>query len=211
MGMKTYIHIIFVAVLLTFLSSNSYALEGDVAGKVIRLQNSAIAIQDAMPRVLAVGSEILVGDVISTGKKARIEIQMLDESVMTLSERTNFVIVDFIFKPTEGNAAFRLLEGAFKAASGELVKLTGATMTVETRTATIGIRGTEVWGGALADDFEVALLSGKSVYVETRNGRVELNKAGEGTVVNDLNKPPGKPKIWGKPKVERALATVTFD
>lgn len=209
--MKILIRALFLSLLIIMPPLHSEAADGEVAGQVTRLQNAAMAIQDALPRVLSVGSEILVGDVISTGKNARIEIRMLDDSVMTLGARTNFVVVDFVFQPNEGNAAFRLLEGAFKAASGELVKVADANFIVDTPTATIGIRGTEFWGGSLAGDFEVALLSGKGVYVETKKGRVDLTTVGEGTKAIDINQPPSQPKIWGETKVKQALATITFE
>ncbi len=44
------------------------AQDDNVAGTVLRLQASAVAVQDAVPRALAVGEPIFVGDVLSTGK-----------------------------------------------------------------------------------------------------------------------------------------------
>lgn len=186
------------------------AAEGDVAGKVLRLQNSAMAMQDAMPRPLKEGSEILVGDVISTGKGTRLEFRLNDGSVMTLGERTVFVVAEFVQTPAQENIALRLLSGAFKASSGAVAEANPNAMTVATNTGTIGIRGTTVWGGTLDTEFEVALLDGKSITVTTRGGKVELSKAGEGTKVPSENAAPGAPVIWADSKVARALATVDF-
>ncbi|NQU56768.1 MAG: hypothetical protein HQ513_06000, partial [Rhodospirillales bacterium] len=47
-------------VLLVPLSLN--AQEEDVAGIVVRMQGNAVAMQDALPRVLKVGDKILRGD-----------------------------------------------------------------------------------------------------------------------------------------------------
>ena len=53
------------------------------AGIVTRIQSSAIAIQDAAPRILEVGSSIFINDIVSTGKDARVEIRMIDDTVIT--------------------------------------------------------------------------------------------------------------------------------
>jgi hypothetical protein len=187
------------------------AQEEDMAGTVVRLQGSAIAMQDAMPRVLKAGDKILRGDVISTGKQARLEVHMLDDAVMTLGEKTIFVVTDYIAEGSEPVASFRLMQGAFKAVSGQISKTREGAFTVATELATIGIRGTTFWGGSLDGDFEVALLDGKGVYVETRAGRVELSTIGQGTKILSADKTPSKPKKWGLGKISRAVATVTFD
>jgi hypothetical protein len=197
-----------LVILLTPLSLN--AQEEDVAGIVERLQGTAVAMQDALPRVLNVGDKILRGDVISTGLGARVEMRMLDDAVMTLGEKTIFVVTDYIATGAEPLASFRLMQGAFKAVSGKIAGAEGR-FVVATEVATIGIRGTTFWGGTLDGEFEVALLDGKGVYVETRTGRVELSKVGQGTKIVDANKNPSKPVVWPTKKTNRAIATVTFD
>ena len=181
-----------------------------VNGVVTRLQGNAVAMQDAIPRPLKVGDNILSGDVISTGKDARLEMRMIDDGVITLGERTVFVVIDYILGGETPNAAVRLLQGAFKTVSGELVQMANARFVVETELATIGIRGTTFWGGTLDDTFDVTLLDGKGIYVETKSGRVELTTPGEGTSVRSAHDAPSPPKAWPKAKVDRAVATVTF-
>jgi len=194
------------------IASPEFAAEGtDVIGKVTKIQETAYAMQDALPRKLEIGSDIQLGDIISTGKGARIEIVLRDGAEVTLGERTHFVMQEFIMSNSQNNAVMRLLEGAFKVTSGKLMKITDAKMLVETNTATIGIRGTTFWGGTLDGEFEVALLDGKGVYVETKAGRVELTTKGDGTLVKGAGLVPSKPKAWAQEKVDRAVATVTFD
>ncbi len=191
-------------------AATAEATDTPVAGKVTKLKGSALAIQDALPRVLALGSEVLTGDVISTGKGARLEMQMIDGTQTTLGERTQFVVVDFVFRDKDSNAALRLLEGAFKVTSGKIMETADASFVVDTPTATIGIRGTTFWGGTLDKNFEVALLAGKGVYVETKAGRVDLSKIGDGTMVLAGDKAPTAPTSWPAGKVARAVATVDF-
>ena len=181
----------------------------DVAGTVTRLKGSAVAMQDAVPRSLKVGDKVHKGDVISTGAGARLEMRMLDDAVMTLGEKTIFIVIDYITQG-EPNAAMRLLQGAFSAVSGDMMKIAGAQFTVETETATIGIRGTTFWGGLLDGVFEVALLDGKEVFVENKAGRVVIDRVGEGTAIRAADVAPTAPKKWGSVKLGRAIATVAF-
>ena len=193
-------------------ASPQFAAEGtDVIGEVTKIQKTAFAMQDALPRKLEVGSNIQLGDVISTGKGARIEIVLNDGAEVTLGERTHFVMQEFIMSNSENNAVMRLLEGAFKVTSGEMMKVADAKMLVQTNTATIGVRGTTFWGGTLDGEFEVALLDGKGVYVQTRAGQVELSTIGDGTFVKGADQAPSKPMAWAQEKVDRAVATVSFE
>ncbi|MBI2978442.1 MAG: FecR domain-containing protein [Rhodospirillales bacterium] len=187
----------------------SAATDDDVAGTIVRLQGSAVAMQDAVPRPLKEGAKVLRGDVISTGKASRLEMKMLDDAVMTLGERTVFVVIDYVPKGAQPFAAMRLLEGAFSAVSGEMMKTASAKFTVETETATIGIRGTTFWGGKLDGVFEVALLDGRQIVVENKAGRVVIDKVGDGTVCA-AHAAPTPPAAWPAAKVDRAKATVAF-
>ncbi len=194
------------------IASPQFAAEGtDVIGTVSKIQKAVYAMQDAIPRKLDVDSTIQLGDVISTGKGARLKIVLNDGTEVTLGERTHFVMQEFIMENSENNAVMRLIEGAFKVTSGELVKLADAKMLIQTDTATIGIRGTSFWGGSLDGDFEVALLGGKGVYVETKEGRVELDKVGDGTKIVDAGSAPSNPVAWMQKKLDRAADTVSFE
>jgi hypothetical protein len=207
---RTMVMGLLAALFLMIAGPEPQAAEGDVAGKVLRLKNDAVALQGAVPRPLKVGSEVLVSDVISTGKGARLEFSLRDGSVVTLGERATFALSDFEDAPAKENITLRLLAGAFKAASGSIAAANPDAMTVATDTATIGIRGTTVWGGTLDTAFEVALLDGTAVTVTTRAGTVELNTVGQGTVVPSADQPPAAPVTWAQTKVTRALATVDF-
>jgi len=173
-------------------------------GKVTRIQKSAIAIQDAMSRALMIGTDIFRGDIISTGKGARVEVRLKDNSTFTLGERTHFVVEEFLAGDTDNNIVLRMIQGAFIATSGELLKTANASMVIETPTATIGIRGTTAWGGDINGKFSIALMSGKSIIVENKNGSVVIDTPGFGTIVNSKNNAPTTPKIWSKSKINKA-------
>ena len=90
-----------------------------------RLDGIALAIQDAFPRPLKKGEKIYVGDVLSTRKSSRLEIEMKDGSVFNLGERASFSVIDFTFYTGEdarkSSGVFRLLK---RAVNGE-TRVTG--------------------------------------------------------------------------------------
>jgi hypothetical protein len=182
----------------------------DVAGIVVRLKGAASAMQDAVPRALKADDPIFRGDVISTGRDARLEMKMLDDAIITLGEKTVFVVIDYIAGGAAPSIAMRLIEGAFATSAGAIAKAPGGSMRVETDVATIGIRGTTFWGGKLDGDFQVALLSAGKIVVENRAGRVELTRPGDGTLIKNLGVAPTAPIVWGAAKQDRAKRTVAF-
>lgn len=203
---------LFALLVLTNADSGRAQQTGDsIVGTVTRLQNAAVAMQNAFPRILAEGDPILLGDVISTGDETRLQLTMKDGAEVTLGEQTIFVVQEYLVAQDGGNAVMRLLQGAFVATSGSLMKQANAEFTIETEVATIGIRGTTFWGGSMDGEFSVLLLDGKGVYVETRAGIVELSKPNAGTTITDGSTRPTPPKPWGQEKINRAKATVTFD
>jgi hypothetical protein len=199
-----------LVLLLISIAPSGQAADDDLAGKVTRIMGAAMAMQNALPRPLKVGDEILAGDVLSTGKGARLEVEMIDETILTLGEKAVLVVSEYVMGATP-NAALRLLQGAFSVTTGKITQVADASFRVNTEVATIGVRGTTFWGGVLDGKFQVAMLDGKGVYVESRAGRVALSEAGQGTVIAGPDATPTPPKFWGAGKIERALATVNFE
>ena len=182
-----------------------------MAGTVTKIKASTIAVQDALPRPLMVGSPVYVGDVISTGVGARIEVRMIDDGVITLGERTVFVVIDYVFKDNQGNAALRLLSGAVQAVTGGIGKLENRPFVMLTELATVGIRGTDFFVGFIHDELHVGLLGGAGVYVENPAGRVEITEIGDGTKITSLGTAPTKPAPWAKSMLEMTAEAVSFE
>jgi hypothetical protein len=177
---------------------------------VARIEGTAFAMQDAQPRVLAVGSTIFENDVISTGRKSRLRLTMIDKGSFTLGEQAMFIVLEYIAKAGQENATARLLSGAVNLVSGTIASAKGGSLRIESETASIGIRGTMAWGGIIDEVSQVAYFKGKSVTVENAGGKVELTRAGYGTRIAGPGVAPSPPKKWGKGKIKRAAAMTAF-
>ncbi len=202
-----FLSVIVMAVVLTSAASET----DEVVGSVVKLKGSAIAMQDAVPRILKAQAPILMGDVISTGKNSRVAIQMIDDAQFNLGARTNFVVEEYFLKAENSNAAVRLLSGAVGIVTGKIASLDSRPFQLKTATATIGVRGTTFWGGELDGQLQFALLKGKGILVENKAGAVEINHIGHGTSVKDENSAPTPPKKWGGGKLARAAAMTNPD
>lgn len=179
----------------------------DAAGTVKRVKGAVLAVRDALPRPLAAGDKVFVGDVLSTGPDARLEVLMIDEGVFSLGEKTAFVIIDYAF--SGAGPVLRLLSGAMSGVTGAITANAGG-MTMHTEAATIGIRGTTFWGGKLNGVTQVALLDGKAITIENKAGRVVIDTPGHGTKIADGQTAPTAPHAWGQGMLDRAGAMTSF-
>ena len=205
-----------------------------VAGYVTRVRGEVVSETAAGRQPLALGHALHLGDRIMTGADARLEARMQDGMVITLGEKTEFVVQQVMgVTPNSQNSIFELVKGVFRSAtaSTDAQPQPREPCRVETPVATIGIRGTELWGGfnlldAGTRTLDVVMLEGKGVYVESNGQRVELNQAGAGTTVQGFYPHPAlspaeemasrnaatptPSKIWKEKKLQAAQRTVAW-
>lgn len=185
-----------------------------LAGTVIHLQGAAFASHRQSSTNLSLGAQILIGDHIVTGPNARVGVRMLDGAVLSLGADTEFAINDYRYQEQEkqGTARLELLKGVFRAVTGAIGKLKERDFKVKTAVGTIGIRGTDFWGGYyFSQALDVALLGGKGIYIENAAGVVEVSEPGEGISVNSANELPLPPKRWGEQKLNAAKQSIEWD
>jgi hypothetical protein len=182
----------------------------DLAGSVVKLQGSATATAGTgFSRPLQEGSTILVGDRIITGADSRLRLRMTDGAVLTMGSSSTMVVEAWDEDESVGRAVLDVVEGVFLAASGAIARLGPDRMVVTTPVATLGIRGTEVWGDVLPGRLAVALLSGTGIVVNTPGGAVEMATPGTGLDVV-AGEPLPQIKQWGPPRLAAAAAAVAF-
>jgi hypothetical protein len=181
---------------------------GDV-GRVSRVQGRVTARGAASPHEVSLDDAVLAGETLVTGDKARAELTMDDGSVVTLSENTEFTVT--VFDLAKARARFELLRGAFRTATGTITQAMAPDFEVKTPLATIGIRGTDFWGGFFsAANFGVFMVSGREVVIRNQAGSQVITSPGQGVTVRGAGTAPEAPVIWNESKVQRAIKTVSF-
>lgn len=191
--------------LLMFFPSLSFA--GSI-GKVVLVKGSPLVVREQRHLFIKRNDELFQNDKLITPVGSRILLRFNDKTIVSLAENTEFELTRYEFRKNQSNVSFKMLKGAFRTLTGKIGKQNNPKFEIQTPIATIGVRGTEFWGGMIfSNALDVTMLSGKGVYVENEYGRVELLEATDGTSVHP-GMAPEKVKKWGQNKLNKAtLAT----
>lgn len=196
---------------LVFLFCTVTAIAGEAGiGTVRRVQAHVDALRAADVLKLSVASKLEANDLLRSGKKARLEAQLIDGTKLTLGESAELKLDSYVYD-AENSARNRLIariKGAFLFVGGK-VEGAGSEVKIITANAVMGVRGTTFWGGPIDNAYGVLALAGV-VTVSTNAGSVTLTE-GQGTMVTDADAPPDAPRIWPGPKRNRAMAMISFE
>lgn len=189
--------------LLLLFPSFSFA---DSIGKVVLVKGNPLVERNQQHLFLKRNDKLFQNDTIITPVGSRILIKFKDKTTLSLAENTEFELSKYEFGKTQSNVSFKMLKGAFRTLTGTIGKQNNPKFEIHTPVATIGVRGTEFWGGMIfSNALDVTMLSGKGVYVENELGRVELTEATDGTMVKP-GVAPSAVKKWSQDKLNKAAS-----
>lgn len=116
----------------------------ETAGVVRIAGGQATITREGLAFPAAVGTKLLVGDILATGPDGSLGLILRDNSTLSLGPESNLVIREFLFAPAQGKLGLlvRLSRGTMACISGLIGKLAPESVRFETPSATIGIRGT---------------------------------------------------------------------
>jgi len=187
------------------------ASAADPIGSVSRIQGESSAIVDGASAPLDLGASVFLNQEVSTGEAARLELTFSDGTQLTLGEKAKMILDSFVYSPADGTGKLSMaVTGAFRFVSGQVTKQRETQVAVTTPVATVGIRGTEFWGGPIDDQALGVFLIEGAVTVTNANGEQTLDTPGQGTNIATPDAAPGPVTFWPQAKVDRAIATVAF-
>lgn len=193
----------------------------EIAGHVVRLQGEASEVLGDLRRPLAVGSPIHRQSVVETGADARAELAFLDASRLTLGAEARIGVDELVYdaRPASQRSeqAIRVVAGTFRFLSGAIARQSASAVAVATPVATIGIRGTDFFGGPLASGmppgelhYGFMILDG-AISVDTPQGSVFLDEPNEGTFLPMAGgAAPTPPATWNQESIDEAFASIAF-
>lgn len=111
-------------------------------GKVALLKGEAFLERGTQKIALQNGSILEEKDTIRTSKEAQIQIIFEDKTVITLGGESTLSIEEYLNDANKPKAKFKFNQGTFKTITGQIGKTAPENFKMETKTATIGIRGT---------------------------------------------------------------------
>lgn len=118
------------------------ALGASSVGKVTALKGAAKILQNTGERSAKLGSDLFVHDQIHTGDNTKMQVIFDDETIVTIGQKSQFAIDDYIAEGVDSTAKMSLFKGAMRTITGKIGKANPQKFQVSTKTATIGIRGT---------------------------------------------------------------------
>ena len=124
----------------------AYILSFASIGQIV-LKNGSVYIKRAGLKIEAKnGSAIEKSDIIVTGEAGNAQIKFIDGTVITIGIKSTFKVEDYFYNNKAPKAKFKFLRGTFKSITGKIGHIAPKNFKLQTRTATIGIRGTVVLG-----------------------------------------------------------------
>jgi hypothetical protein len=148
------------------------------------------------------GQPIYLADRISSGAQSGMQIMLLDQTTFTIGPDSFVKIDEFVYDPATnvGKVTASLGKGVFRFVSGKIAQQNPSNMTVKLPVATIGIRGTMVYGRSDENSAVVGLA-----------GAGPDNNTGDKPAGIDVTTPQGTAEVrrpgWGV-NVERGQAPV---
>ena len=131
-----------ISVLIIFMFTQSYGFSKEFIG-VISAGIGDITNQEN--EKLLTGSKIFYGDTIIVKEKSNAQILLLDETALTVGEKSELTIDDFIYDPVTkvGKIISSIKLGTVRIITGEISKQNPDNLKVKVPTGSIGARGTE--------------------------------------------------------------------
>jgi len=206
------------------------AMAVEQAGVAAGVQgNIVLAATNAAPGVVGrrakSGEQIFIGDRVRSDADGAMQVVLLDETVFTIGPDSDLTIDEFVYDPGggAGKVGATIGKGAFRFITGKVAQARPENMTVRTPNATIGVRGTIVYGLTSGTESVIALggpggdKNGSdrigAVTVNTAQGSVNLQREGYAAVIGpsgavDVQRltPELKARIFGALAPPRAAA-----
>tara|TARA_B110000090_G_scaffold22264_1_gene21941 strand:+ start:1190 stop:1765 length:576 start_codon:yes stop_codon:yes gene_type:complete len=131
-----------ILVLIIFMFTQSYGFSKEFIGVI----SAGIGdITNQKDEKLSTGSKIFYGDTIIVKEKSNAQILLLDETALTVGEKSELTIDDFVYDPETkvGKIVSSIKLGTVRIITGEISKQNPDNLNVKVPTGSIGARGTE--------------------------------------------------------------------
>ena len=137
----------------------------------------SVEIQSPSVKMAAtLGAKLQEEDSVVTGTKSKAQIIFNDETIVTVGKESIFSIKEYVYNEKNPKVEFNLIKGAMRTITGKIGKIAPSKFKVHTRTATIGIRGT---------NFTVLVGDDGSQMVFCTYGAIEVTHNKVSTIVKE--------------------------
>ncbi|MDY0237454.1 MAG: FecR family protein [Campylobacterales bacterium] len=133
------------------------------------------------------GDGVEKNDLIKTGVNSKARVTFSDDTIVTIGKDSTLDITKYSFDSSSQEVDLSITKGAFHTITGQIGKINPSKFKLKTKTASIGIRGTEIYG----DQTRVACTQG-AIFVESFG---EVREMGAGSFVDTFgDRAPSSPQ-----------------
>ncbi len=137
----------FAVIVGVVIHSVSYSQTSDYVGEVSLVLGKAYRLSRAgVNEILERGSQIAVGDQISTLSNGHVHVRFVDDALVSVRPNSMLFVTRYDYnaeKPVDSAIKFELQEGVTRAISGDAAKAARNRFRLNTPIAAIGVRGTD--------------------------------------------------------------------
>ena len=162
-------------------------------GEIRAINGSADIVRKFSKVSIKLGTKLENGDMIKTYNNTKLQIVFNDNTVISLGQKTDFKIDDYIFTSKKVKAHFSVTKGIFKSITGRIGKIDKSKFKLKTNNATIGVRGTTFMGSIIDGKETIGCTSGE-IFIQTPKGN-QVVKKGEMTTVIQNTAPSAVKKL----------------
>ena len=135
-----------IEILLTSLLISLFSFSIVIANEFIGVVAVGVGnISNQKNEKLITGSKIYFGDTIIVSEQSNAQILLLDETALTIGEKSELTIDDFVYDPQTkvGKIVSNIKVGTVRVITGEISKQNPENLEVNIPTGSVGARGTE--------------------------------------------------------------------
>lgn len=195
----------------------------EMIGKVARQQGHAFISVNGKTLPLSKGAEIMEESVVITGRDSRLQIDFIDQSQMILGEDAAVSLEELNLDPPwwsfkKLSQKISVFQGTFRFITGKVAKSNRQAFNFSTPVATMGVRGTDFFGGPLEAGmppgqihYGFMIIDG-AISVDNTYGSSVLDETYEGTFLPmNGSKAPTATNVWSDQAISEAFASIQFE
>jgi len=152
-------------------------------GTVTSLKGEAKLTHEKTVTTLIKNESIAEKDRINTASKSRVQVILKDDTVITIGPDSEYYFETFQ-ESGDVQVNMRIERGFFKSVTGKIGKIAPERFKIQTKAATIGIRGTQFMGYVTEDEEIIGCVQG-AIIVWTKSGLTFDVPAGKMLIYKD--------------------------
>lgn len=150
-------------------------------GKIVALKGDVTIVRDNTQVIGTLGSVILKEDELLTKDNAKAQLLFNDNTVITIGKNSIFKVKEYLYDDINKEYAtnFELLKGTFRTITGKIGKVAPDKFKLNSRTSSIGIRGTQILSRMAVVGDRIVCIEGEILVTHLKTGKSIVIKAGE--------------------------------